>query len=409
MRGRDSEQVVVPRSVWTTILPARTLINAQFRIAYPFLPAISRGLGVPFEVASLLLTIRGLIGVSSPLFGYLSDRLGRKTIMVFGLITMVAGAALLAAGRSFGVALVAFGLQGLAKPSYDPAMQAHVSDIVPYEHRGRALGITEYSWAGSWLLGVPIAGLLIARVGWQAPSVVIALLGLVCVFATSRMRNVRGPGADALDGNLAPRAALSVRWKTHLRPLLARDTLAVLAVSALVILASENFFIIYGVWMENQFGLAPAALGAVSIVVSLAELSAAILSSVIVDRLGKRRALLGGLAANTGACLLLPLLAANFRGGIVGLVLLALTAEFSIVTVLPLVSELSPTARGTVLAVNTALMSLAAATASIAAPRLWEAGRLQMVTWVCAAVVGLAGVVLALTVIAGRSTSLRAS
>jgi predicted MFS family arabinose efflux permease len=402
MRSRDSDGAVVPRSVWTTILPARSLINAQFRIAYPFLPAISRGLGVPLEVASLLLTIRGLIGVSSPLFGYLSDRLGRKTIMVFGLLTMMAGAALLVAGRSFGVALVAFGLQGLAKPSYDPAMQAHVSDLVPYEHRGRALGITEYSWAGSWLLGVPIAGLLIARAGWQAPSVAIVLLGLICVFATARLRNVRGPDTKAQDGLQTPRAALSDRWKAHVRPLLARDTLTVLAVSALVILASENFFIIYGVWMENQFGLAPVALGAVSIVVSLAELSAAILSSVIVDRLGKRRALLGGLAANTCAYLLLPVLATGFRGGIAGLVLLALTAEFSIVTVLPLVSELSPTARGTVLAVNTALMSLAAATASLAAPRLWAAGRLELVTWACAAGVALAGIVLALTIAARR-------
>jgi predicted MFS family arabinose efflux permease len=398
MPDRDADPVVVPRSIWTTILPARSLINAQFRIAYPFLPAISRGLGVPIEVGSLLLTVRGLIGVSSPLFGYLSDRLGRKAIMVFGLLTMIAGAALLAAGRSFGVALVAFGLQGLAKPSYDPAMQAHVSDMVPYEHRGRALGITEYSWAGSWLLGVPITGLLIARWGWQAPSVAIAMLGLLCISATVRLRNVRGPGTKAVDGIPGLRVSAMDRLKVHLRPLLVRDTLAVLAVSALVILASESFFIVYGVWMENQFGLAPAALGAVSIVVSLAELSAAILSSVSVDRLGKRRALLGGLAANTGAFLLLPILATGFRGGMVGLVLLALTAEFSIVTVLPLVSELSPTARGTVLAVNTALMSLAAACASVAAPRLWETGQLQLVTWVCAGGAGLAGILLALTI-----------
>jgi predicted MFS family arabinose efflux permease len=407
MRDHNTDRAIIPRSIWTTILPARTLINAQFRIAYPFLPAISRGLGVPLEVASLLLTVRGLIGASSPIFGYLSDRLGRKTIMMFGLLTMVAGAALLAFGRSFGLALVAFGLQGLARPSYDPAMQAHVSDSVPYEHRGRALGITEYSWAGSWLLGVPIAGLLIARGGWRAPSVAIALLGLICVLATGRLRTIRGPGAKMHEGISAPRATSARRFLTHVRPLMARNTLAILAVSALVILASENFFIIYGVWMENQFGLAPAALGTVSIVVSLAELSAAVLSSVTVDRLGKRRALLGGLAANACSYLLLPMFATSLRSGIFGLVLLALTAEFAIVTVLPLVSELSPEARGTVLAVNTALMSLAAAAASVAAPRLWEAGQLQMVTWICSAAVGLAGALLTLTIVHGRRRSER--
>lgn len=68
-----------PSFIWTTILPARLLINAQFRIPYPFLPAISRGLGVPLEVASLLLAVRGLLGATSPVFGYLSDRIGRYT------------------------------------------------------------------------------------------------------------------------------------------------------------------------------------------------------------------------------------------------------------------------------------------------------------------------------------------
>jgi predicted MFS family arabinose efflux permease len=229
------------------------------------------------------------------------------------------------------------------------------------------------------------------------------------VFATARLRIVRAPGAPAQAGVQRPQANAKARWSAHLRPLLVRDTLAILAVSSLVILASENFFIIYGVWMENQFGLAPASLGAISIVVSVAELIAAIFSSVSVDRLGKRRALLGGLAANTCAYLLLPVLATGFRGGITGLVLLAFTAEFSIVTVLPVVSELSPTARGTVLAVNTALMSLAAACASIAAPRLWEAGQLQMVTWVCAAGVGLAALLLALTIASRRRTVAQAS
>ena len=117
----------LPRSIWTTILPARLLINAQFRIAYPFLPAMSRGLGVPLATASLLLTVRDLMGVTSPLFGFMSDRVGRRVIMVTGLAVLIAGAAALATGRL-----------GLSKPSYDPAMQAYVSDEVPYGGRGRA-------------------------------------------------------------------------------------------------------------------------------------------------------------------------------------------------------------------------------------------------------------------------------
>jgi predicted MFS family arabinose efflux permease len=397
MSRDDSASNRVPSFVWTTILPARLLINAQFRIPYPFLPAISRGLGVPLEVASLLLTVRGLLGVTSPLFGYLSDRIGRKPLMLAGLLMLIAGAGLLVTGRSFGMALVAFALLGLAKSSYDPAMQAYVSDVVPYEHRGRALGATELSWSVSWLFAIPASGLLIAHWNWRTPFLLIALLALVSLFGTARLRVPR-TSADrssetAMRGNL----------RGYVRPLLSRRTLLILAVSGLVILANENFFIIYGAWMETQFGLAPAGLGLTSVVVSLAELAAAVFSALSVDRIGKHRALFLGLAGNACAYLLLRGLAGSFVGALTGIILLAATSEFAIVSTLPLVSELTLTARGTVMAMNVALTAIAAAAASLVAPRLWSAGGLSSVTTVSAACILLAALLLWLAVSISRS------
>ena len=391
----------VPSFIWTTILPARLLINAQFRIPYPFLPAISRGLGVPLEVASLLLTVRGLLGVTSPLFGYLSDRIGRKPLMLGGLLMLIAGAALLVTGRSFGMALVAFALLGLAKSSYDPAMQAYVSDAVPYEHRGRALGVTELSWSVSWLFAVPATGLLIARWSWRAPFLVIALLGLLALWGTARLANPRSASASGLDepSEAEPRRNL----RDNLQPLISRRTLLVLAVSALVILANEFFFIIYGVWMETQFSLAPTGLGLTAVVVSLAELAAAAVSAVSVDRIGKHRALLIGLAANACIYLLLRGLVGSLGSALAGIALLAATSEFAIVSTLPLVSELVPTARGTVMAVNAALTAVAAAAASLVAPRLWRAGGLGGVTTASAACILLAALLLLLAISISRS------
>jgi predicted MFS family arabinose efflux permease len=393
----------VPAYIWTTFLPARTLLNAQFRIPYPFLPAISRGLGVPLEVASLLLTVRDLIGATSPAFGYLSDRIGRKTVMVGGLAAFVAGAALVAIGHTFGVALIAFALLGLAKCSYEPTMQAYVADEVPYERRGRALSITELSWSLAWLIGVPVAGFLITRWDWRAPFLVMAVLGLFSVLANARLKPPAAPPAPVtVSPAVAPTAlaqsgqvpSRGARLTAALRPLAARRVWMMLAVSGLVILANELFFIIYGAWMETQFGLAPDALGVLSIVTSLAELTAAIFAAAALDRIGKRRGLLGGLALNACAYLVLRLLAGNLGTALGGIILLGLTSEFCIVATIPLISELVPRARGTVMATNTAVTALTAAVASIAAPRLWEAGRLSHVTAASAACIVLAWVLL---------------
>ncbi|NLF66578.1 MAG: hypothetical protein GX579_18455, partial [Chloroflexi bacterium] len=55
------------RRSFGTILFARLALNMQMRVIYPFLPAISRGLGVPLQTTSLILTARALANLSSPL------------------------------------------------------------------------------------------------------------------------------------------------------------------------------------------------------------------------------------------------------------------------------------------------------------------------------------------------------
>ena len=91
-----------------------------------------------------------------------------------------------------------------------------------------------------------------------------------------------------------------------------------LAISMLLVMANENVFIVYGAWMEDQFGLAVSALGVASIVISLAELVAESSSAGLVDRLGKRRAVLGGLLLNVLAYLLLPRIAGTLAGALAG-------------------------------------------------------------------------------------------
>lgn len=379
------------RRMLAIILYARVLVNAQFRIVYPFLPIIGRGLGLSLEATSLLVGIRSLAGMTSPLFGWLADRYGRCAVMLGGLAALSLGAALVAVTPGFGLAVVAFALLGLSKTAYDPAMQAFVSDVVPYERRGRVLGVIELSWAGSWLLGVPLAGLLIARFGWQSPFAAIALLGVGGLFVTARLRPVSsaqekvkgrsGVSSLATDGPLAPRrpraAGRKLAW-------LSRSTAAVLVVSVLVVTANENLFMVYGAWFEREFGLPVATLGAVSVVVSLAELAAAVTAAGIIDRVGKRRALLVGLLLNAAAYLVLPRVAGTLGVTLAALVVVALTSEFAIVSALPLVSELAPDARGTVLAVNAALMSAGVMAVSVLAPRLWNSGGLALTTAVSA-------------------------
>jgi predicted MFS family arabinose efflux permease len=151
---------------------------------------------------------------------------------------------------------------------------------------------------------------------------------------------------------------------------------------------------VYGAWFESRFGLPVATLGMVSIVISLAELAAAGASAGIVDRVGKHRALLAGLILNALAYLLLPRIAGTLAVTMTAMAVVAMTSEFAIVSALPLVSELAPQARGTVMATNAAVISIGVMIVSVLAPRLWSSGGLALTTALSAAMAALAAVLL---------------
>ncbi len=356
---------VISASVLGTILLSRVIIDSSFRVVYPFLPVISRGLGVPLTAVSFLLTLRALAGLSSPLFGPLLDRYGRRSLMLAGLGMLAMATALMAGWPIYGVAVVAFVLIGLSKTAYNPALQAYLGDAVPYHRRGRVMGLTELSWAAAWLVGVPAAGFLIERAGWQAPFVVLTLLALVALLFTGRLPS--DPSQRA--------SSIAFHWTGLCHN---RSAWLGMAVGLLFVFAIENVFVVYGAWMEETFRLSVGALGLASSVIGIAEAMGEGASAGLVDRLGKKTAVLGGLLLNAGAYLLLPLLSGSLTSALVGLFVLFMAFEFSIVSSIPLMSELAPGARGRLMSLNVAALSVGRMVGSLTGAPLWLRGGLTL-------------------------------
>ena len=115
--------------------------------------------------------------------GRLSDRLGRKPVLVLGLALFSAQFLGLAFLRdAFWIGL-AFLLAGLGNALYDPALSAHLLDIAPGEHRARLLGLKSTAASLGALLGPALVVLAAPFMGPQkvflvaAVSVVLLTLG----------------------------------------------------------------------------------------------------------------------------------------------------------------------------------------------------------------------------------------
>ena len=341
----------------------RVIINTLHRMVYPFLAVLARGVGVDLVSMSYALTARSLVGSVGPFAATVADRRGRRFGMLFGIGLFTLGTAIVVFWPTFPALVLSIIFSTLGKYIFDPSMQAYLGDRIPYAHRGRTIAVTEFGWSLAFILGIPLVGFLISRYGWMAPFPLMSLLG-VLIFAGLF-------GMLPKDGKPAGTNRSRDTFKVILTSV---PALAGLAVGLFSSAGNEVVNLIFGVWLEDSFGLQIAALGAASAVIGLSELVGEGLVAAFVDRLGKPRAIGLGLAANCLAALAFLFLGRTQAGAMVGLFFFYITFEFTLVSIIPLMTELLPSARATLMAFNVAALSLGRALGDLLAPRLYGLG-----------------------------------
>ena len=320
----------------------RLVRDVGIRMMYPYLPTYARGLGLSLSIFGALFAVRTTILVLSPFFGHLADRTGARRWLMVGYGLLAAGMGLFSFSQGAILAAVAFVLMGLSDAIITPLMQAYVSEHAPAQVRGRALATVEYSWSLSGIFLIPVVGWLIATFDWSAPLRLEAAAALLAILILQwRMPN----DARAVSGD-GPSIGPQV-WNI----LRDRSALAAVLVNAAAFIAVETFFLVWGAHLELNYGQNPVWIGRVALLVGLAELGGAVLSSLLIDKTGKRQGTLVGVLAFAGVMALMPILDRSFSSLVAGLVLASLFLEYSIVSLIPLLGQQKPGNRATMFAV----------------------------------------------------------
>ena len=152
------------------------------------------------------------------------------------------------------------------------------------------------------------------------------------------------------------------------------STMAGLIFSILFHIGNESINLVFGVWLEDSFGLKIAALGGAALIIGIADLIGESMSAVWVDRLGKKRAVAIGLSINILIALLMPWLGKEIWSALIGLFFFFLSFEFVIVCFLPVMSEVLPQARSTVLSYEVAAHAAGRGFGALVASALYAIG-----------------------------------
>jgi MFS transporter, DHA1 family, inner membrane transport protein len=365
------------------VVTCRLVLSTARRFAYPFAPALSRGLEVPLTSITSLIAVNWATSLLGIFFGPLADRYGYRKMMILGLTMLSVG---MYAGGFFpfyGIILITLFLAGLGKVVFDPAVQAYVSERVPYNRRATAIGFLEISWAGSTLLGIPLIALLIDNVGWQSPFYAMGTIGIagiigIVLFFPSQEQSLSKP--------LRP---LPVKKAL---PIILQDkaTLGALTYVFCFSAAIDNLFVVYGAWLEKAFNVSIVSLGMATGIIGVAELVGEILVATISDRFGLKRVVITGVAICVLTYGLLPFAGRSLSSALAGLFIHFLVFEFTIISSVALSTELQPGMRATVIAGFFAAAGLGRILGALIGGPIWLAGGIVATSLVSATITALA-------------------
>ena len=148
-----------------------------FGIIIPLLPFYAESLGASDLTVGLLFASYSVCQlVAAPVLGVLSDRYGRRPILLYSLLGTVVSFALLAIAQSLPLFFLARIIDGLSGGNISTA-RAYIADVTTPENRARGFGIIGASFGLGFILGPALGGFL-ARWGYSTPAWVAASLAL---------------------------------------------------------------------------------------------------------------------------------------------------------------------------------------------------------------------------------------
>ena len=373
MTSRFYSQLIV-----TTL--AKLLMNTARRMVYPFAPAFARGLGVDLAAITSIIALNQATAVLGPVGASFADRYGNRRIILFSLVMLSLGCVAAGLVPVYGTLVLALFLAGLAKSIFDPSFQAFIGTQVPFEQRGKFIGITELAWAGATLVGIPLAGMAIQTVSFQTPFLVIGIMAAVCFTLIFRLMPRDRPSAG--DPGKKTRLLLA-NWKQIIKN---RRVLGMLSFAFFMALGSDILFVVYGAWLEQSYGLSLAAIGLGTILIGLAEVAGEVFTAFFSDRIGLLKTIFIGLILTAGFYFLLPVLDRGVPYVLGGLFLVFLCFEFTIVTAMGLATELMPELRASTLSAFYAVGGLGRVAGAFTGGMIWSftgIGTISLIAGTC--------------------------
>ncbi len=260
----------------------------SLHVLLPALPAIASAMQVGPHAAQLLISLSILaIALGNLTVAPLSDRYGRRAIVLLALSLFVLGSAAGIVANSLGMLVAARVVQAFGGGAAMSVMRATILDHFGPAHAAGALAATATAILVAPMLAPTIGGFALELLDWRAVFALSGLLGFaVFLFASRNLRDARR--ADRAAGP-------SLRyWSSFRRLLASREYLAFLVFGSCMVSMIYTFVTGAPYVAINVFGVSPSRFGLLLFFPAVASFCGFLLAARVTGRLGGQRMMRAG-------------------------------------------------------------------------------------------------------------------
>jgi MFS family permease len=357
------------RRALIVLLTVIFLMIAGFGLVIPLLPFFAKAFDAEAWQVTLLFSAFS-VGqfIGEPIWGRLSDRIGRRPVLVVTIAMVGLSYAALAFAPNLWAAFAIRFVNGIFAGNIS-VLQGALADITPPERRAGRMGVMGAAFSAGFMAGPFLGGVLAqpsrGALGFQLPLLVAAGFALAATLAVILLvRESRGP--EAAPAKRVRAARLSEGFA---HPIIGR----MMMISFIVVIGFAGIEATYGLWTEARFGWGPRQIGLAFMAISILGVACqALLSGRLARRYGEARTLTAGLVL-MGVGMAIQGLAPDWQVAMAGFALVCVGQSICFPNITALISQAAPPDRqGEMMGLNMSGMALARIGGPIAAGQLFS-------------------------------------
>jgi len=277
---KKNKDFLILFSLWLLVFAA----SSQIMIISPILPRIGEQLHIDETLQGTLVSAYAiLVGLMALVMGPISDKIGRRRILLYGSAGMAIALSLHGLAFDYYSLLLVRSLAGVAGGVLSGAAVSYVGDYFPYDKRGWANGWIMSGIAMGQIVGIPLGTVLAAQLGFQAPFLVFAVIMALDFFIV--LKYLPQPNVE-LDKN---RITVVSALKKYDEMLTHTEIIAA-SISYLTMFLSVSIFIVFlPTWLEKTFSVSGNQIASLFLVGGIANVLTGPIVGKLSDRLGRKR------------------------------------------------------------------------------------------------------------------------